>query len=264
MLDHFDILLLAKMTTDLLLLNPNITANNGKYSINTVRGAIKNIRNQFPLHEAEINDLTKIGLNQQEIRNYGILRSYVGTPYGPVYPAGINSTTYHTDCVDLLWQYLFDAHQISLRQKSSSELFDRNDKIYAAYTKPINTLNYYDQAEQIKSKLTKLKTGDIAFHGHSSAQGSAGVSVLHAFILGKPILNQSGEVVDFTVINPKGSYSKNRAIYSGIVVEGGNSNAPQELQGQSLVQILSDRSLWNKSGKPWRNTIFIGRPNPKN
>jgi hypothetical protein len=252
------------MTTDLLLLNPNISANNGNYSIKTVRGAIKNLRSQFSLQETEINALLKTGLSQQEIKTYGILRSYVGTPYGPVYPTGKNSNTYHTDCVDLLWQYLFDAHQISLRQKSGSLLFDRNDKIYASHTTPINTLKYYDQAEQIKSKLAELKTGDIAFHGHNSSHGSAGISVLHAFILGRPILNQLGEVVDFTVINPRGNYSKDRALYSGVVVEGGNLKAPQHLQGQSLIQLLSDRSLWNKSGRPWRNTIFIGRPNSKN
>jgi hypothetical protein len=231
--------------------------------IKTVRGTVKFLENELPLSALEKESLQNMGVDPESLRLYEIARRYVGSPYGPVFPKR-NSEIYHTDCVDLLWQYLFDAYQISLRKNKHGKKFDSNDQIYFYLTQPVAILRYDDNLVQIRNKLSEIRPGHIAFHGHDSALGVGGVSILHAFIIGKPIFDQSGKLEDYTIINPSGSYSKNRHTYSGQVIEGGRQDIPPALQGLSLLQTLADASLWRKNGQPYRQQIYIGRPIPKN
>lgn len=249
------------MTTSITQYNPNVTQNNAQYFIKTVRGETKTLHFLHPLNQSEALVLRRQGMDPESIKIYGLLRSYLGTPYGPVYPNTPENKVFHTDCVDLLWQYFHDAFGLSLLAKHRGIVFDRNDKIYHHLTIPIASISSNSSRAVQQLQIKKLRTGDIAFHGHSYPKGVGGISVAHAFIIGRPILNHSGEIIDFSIFNPRGSYSKNRSSYHGHVIEGGLKSIPIHLQGQSLLETLNNSSYWKDSrGYPNRDTIFIGRP----
>ena len=245
------------MQTDYLNLSNQINL------IKTVRGSTKSLANALPLLAKEKETLQKQGLSSESIRLYEIARKYVGTPYGPVFPKS-NFEIYHTDCVDLLWQYFFDAYQVSLARTMPGIKFDRNDKIYHHLTQKVTTLKYWDSLTDLEKKLAHIQTGDIAFHGHPSKAGAGGVSIQHAFIIGQPIFDEQQKVRDFTIINPRGRYSKDRENYSGQVIEGGRKDLPSNLQGLSLLETLNDPRLWRQNNRPHRQEIYVGRPRPKN
>ena len=161
---------------------------------------------------------------------YDILKSYLGAPYGPTYPQGPDKDMRHFDCVSLVYEF-------AKCWKESELTGSRGDEIYARHTDPVAVLT------PEKKDLTGILTGDIVFVGHPYKLGEGGISVYHLGIVGIPVRDANGKIIDYTMVHASGSYGKNRATdYRGKVVE------------ESLLGYLG-----KFSGDARRNHMFIGR-----
>ncbi|MBR9691547.1 LysM peptidoglycan-binding domain-containing protein [Candidatus Woesearchaeota archaeon] len=128
--------------------------------------------------------------------DYKTLKSWVGIPYGPVYPKGKDKDKKHLDCISILYE--FASH------KGIQLTGDLGDKIYNRHTSHVATLN------QDNKDLSGIRTGDLVFIGHPFPPGEGGISAWHNGIVGKPVYKDK-RIVDFTMIHASGDYGEDRA-----------------------------------------------------
>ena len=173
-----------------------------------------------------------------EQSDYDILQSYLGLPYGPKYPQGPDSDQKHLDCISILYEFAED--------KGIQLSGSRGDQIYARHTTPITTITNEN------ADLDRIQTGDIVFIGHQfngvAADGNpneGGISAYHNGIVGAPVKDSSGTIIDYTMIHASGRYGRNQATqYYGSVKE---------------VSMLSYLNQYKNNNR--RNNMFIGRLN---
>lgn len=158
-----------------------------------------------------------------------LLQSYLGIPYGPIYPKGPGRGKEHVDCVSLIYKFAKDTG----RKVHGS----RGDQIYHRCTKPVSVIT-----EQ-NADLSRLKSGDIVFIGHPWQQGESGVSILHLGIVDEPVRDAHGNVIDYTMIHAAGWYGKDRSRdYHG------------EVKEERMLSYLA-----KYRDNPQRKSMYIGR-----
>lgn len=147
---------------------------------------------------------------QYDSKEYQVLSSYLGIPYGPRMLNGEWLSEKHLDCVTLIQDYA--------GKKGVNIPENRGDKIYARHTLPVAHLDREQTSEL--SELEKIATGDLIFIGHPYSSGEANISAEHLGVVGKPIYGSNGELKDFTMVHASGSYhNKERTSFSGEVSE---------------------------------------------
>ncbi|MCB9358418.1 hypothetical protein H6503_00655 [Candidatus Woesearchaeota archaeon] len=224
-----------KTTTDSIGIESSdqvLFTGNGGNSLFTKTGSIGST-----IYEGGLSKQSKVvpkngdGVPKDAGEDYEFLQSLLGIPYGPKYPQGPDKDVKHLDCVSLIYCYAEDYKGVDLTGS-------RGDQIYARHTDPITTLN------QNNKDVSDLHTGDIVFIGHPYSGGEGGISVYHLGVVGAPVEDSNGNVIDYTMVHASGSYGKNRATdYSGEVKEE--------------VSMLSYLSKYKDNNR--RNNMFIGR-----
>jgi hypothetical protein len=162
--------------------------------------------------------------------DYKTLRSYLGIPYGPVYPKGPDKDKKHLDCISILYEFA--------KYKGIILTGSEGDKIYARHTKHITTLTKKEK------ELEDIKTGDFVFIGHPYARGEGNISALHNGIIGKPIYDINGHLIDFTMIHASGAYGKDRAT---------------QYRGRGVIECSLIDYMKQSENNPRKTHAFIGR-----
>ena len=158
-----------------------------------------------------------------------LLQSYLGIPYGPIYPKGPDRKKEHVDCVSLIYKFAKDTG----RRVHGS----RGDQIYHRCTRPVSVITEQD------ADFSRIQSGDIVFIGHPWQQGESGVSILHLGIVDEPVRDAHGKVIDYTMIHAAGWYGKDRSRdYHG------------EVKEERMLSYLA-----KNRNNPQRSSMYIGR-----